>query len=66
MRAKVTAQGVLIPKEWFGNATEVEVFEEEGRIVLVSLNDPIFSLGTHPVKTGVADASENLDDHLYS
>jgi virulence-associated protein VagC len=66
MRAKVTAQGVLIPKEWFGRVTEVEIREEEGRVIVVGLNDPIFSLGTHPVKTGVTDASENLDDYLYS
>jgi virulence-associated protein VagC len=66
MRAKITAQGVLIPKDWFADATEVEIRKEEGRIIVVALNDPIFSLGTRPVKTGVTDASENLDKHLYS
>jgi hypothetical protein len=66
MRAKITAQGVLIPKDWFPDATEVEILKEEGRIVVVAVDDPIFNLGKHPVKTGVTDASENLDDHLYS
>jgi virulence-associated protein VagC len=58
MRAKITPQGVLIPKDWFAGATEVEIRKEEGRVVTVALNDPIFSLGTHPIKTGVKDASD--------
>ena len=28
-------------------------------------NDSIFDLGKNPVKVGVSDASENLDDYLY-
>ena len=27
--------------------------------------DTIFNIGNNPVKTGVADASENLDKYLY-
>jgi hypothetical protein len=66
MRAKITAEGVLVPKEWFGNAKEVEILAEDGRVVLVALTDPIFKLGTRPVTTGVKDGSEALDEHLYS
>lgn len=28
-------------------------------------HDSIFDLGKNPVKVGVSDASENLDDYLY-
>jgi virulence-associated protein VagC len=66
MRAKVTSEGVLVPKEWFGNTNEVEILAEGGRVILVALTDPIFKLSTRLVRTGVKDGSETLDEHLYS
>lgn len=66
MRAKVTAEGVLVPKAYLGEADEVEILLEDGKVVLVALNDPIFQLGKQPVHTGVGDASEDLDARLYS
>ena len=65
MRAKVTSKGVLIPKEWFGSATEVEIIAEQDRVLIIRVDDPIFALGTSPVKTGVNDASEDLNKYLY-
>lgn len=57
---------MLIPKVWLGDATEVELVVEAGKVVLIARTDPIFTLGTQPVTTGVADASENLDEYLQS
>ena len=66
MTAKVTAQGVLIPKEWLGDAEEVEIHKENGSIVIVpaAKADPIFALGKHPVEADVSDASINHDAYL--
>lgn len=67
MRAKVTEQGVLIPREWLEGIDEVELRQEEHVIVVipVMLDDPIFELGKHPVTVDVDDASINHDRYLY-
>ena len=57
---------MLIPKDWFADATEVEIRKEDGCVIIIALNDPVFNLGKQPVKTGVKDASENLDAQSYS
>ncbi len=67
MRAKVTDQGVLVPKEFFGFAEEVEI-RQEGTVVLivpVGEEDHIPGLGRDPVTCAVTDASRNLDRYLY-
>lgn len=56
-----------------GDAREVEIREENGRIVIVPLQetkqaaeeDPLLGLGEKPVPCGRPDASENHDTHLY-
>ena len=69
MTAKVTKDGLNIPKAWLGDAKEVEVRRERGAIV-ISLNapgseaDPIFDLGKDPVEVDVIDASERHDHFL--
>ncbi len=67
MRAQVTEQGVLIPREWLEGIDEVELRQEENVIVVVPvmLDDPIFELGQHPVTVDVDDASINHDRYLY-
>jgi hypothetical protein len=78
-RLPVTDQGVVIPKVWFGEATEVELREENGRLWLFPVShstesplpapfdpeDPIWNWGKDPVDTGITDASVNLDKYLY-
>ena len=66
MRAKVTEQGVLIPREWLEGIDEVELRQEENVIVVVpvTMDDPIFELGLHPVTVDVDDASVNHDRYL--
>jgi virulence-associated protein VagC len=68
MRAKVTEQGVVIPKQWLEGVTEVEIRRENNLIILVPIqdNDPIFSLGTEPVDLDVTDASTNHDVYIVT
>jgi len=67
MVAKVTSEGLLLPKELLGSADEVQILEEPGRIVVILQpdNDPIWNLGKNPIKLGITDASVNLDKYLY-
>jgi hypothetical protein len=71
MIMKVTSRGITIPRRLLGEAKEVEVRQEEDRIVVVPVgdeplpaDDPIYELGSDPIKFGVTDASVNLDAHL--
>jgi hypothetical protein len=50
-----------------GDAIEVEVHTEEGRIVMtpVSADDPILGLGDEPMMTGTSDGAEHHDPHIY-
>jgi hypothetical protein len=68
VNAKVTDEGVLIPKRLLRGVAEVEIRQENGIILVVpkTTDDPIFKLGLHPVDCGAADASENLDHYLYA
>ena len=66
MKARVTEEGVTIPKTLLVDVDVVEIRKEDDVIMVVPLvNDPILGLGSQPVKGNVTDASENHDDHLY-
>lgn len=68
MKANVTEQGVLIPKEMLQDGTkQVEIHIENGRIIVIPLraSDPVFNLGKNPVDTGVSDAADSHDKYLY-
>jgi virulence-associated protein VagC len=71
LTAKVTEQGVVIPREWFAGVDEVEIRRENGRVVVDPLvrreNDPIWNLGKNPIDIdlGATDISTNLDRYLY-
>lgn len=67
MTAKVTEQGLQIPKSWLGDAEEVEVRRENGTIIIetrAASNDSIFELGREPVAAEVDDASTRHDFYL--
>lgn len=68
MKAKVTEQGVVIPKELLEGTEEVEIRKENGFLMVVPItkSDPILELGKHPVVCGVPDASERHDMYLYN
>ncbi|MSP12795.1 MAG: hypothetical protein EXR62_07540 [Chloroflexi bacterium] len=63
MRAKVTDQGLLIPKRLLEGIDEVEIREEDGLIVILFIQpeDPIYQLGTEPLTIDLVDASVNHD-----
>lgn len=67
MKAEVTDQGVLIPKEMLQDGIkQIEIHIENGRIIVpVRPSDPVFNLGKNPVDTGVSDAADNHDHYLY-
>ena len=66
MKAKVTEQGVLIPKAWLEGIDDVEIRRENDTITIypATAEDPIFELGKHPITIDLDDASENHDKYL--
>ncbi len=68
MVAQVTEQGVLLPKGLLGNAQQVQIVQEPGRVVLIldPTKDPIWGLGENPISLDVDDASVNLDKYIYT
>lgn len=67
MKAKVTEEGLVIPKELLAGIEEVEIFTENHRIVIqpISQVDPILGLGSNPVMSGAPDASVHHDKYIY-
>ncbi len=81
-KARVTEEGLLIPKEVADRALgagseEVEIFEEPGRLLISPARaasgpagggeeDPIPSMGEDPVDDGGTDTSTDYDRYLYS
>lgn len=70
MKVKVTKEGVMIPRELlvgFDEFDEADVIRENGRIVVIPKvkSAPIFEFGKHPVRSGIRDASVNLDHYIY-
>lgn len=67
MKVKVTEQGVNIPKRMLEGVQEVDIRQEEGRVVVEPIReeDPIFGLGRTPVTCDVSDASAQHDRYLY-
>lgn len=67
MRTKVSADGLVIPKELLEGITEVDIRKQNGLIIVmpVGKEDPLYDIGRSPVKLGIPDASENLDKYIY-
>ena len=67
MVAKVTAQGLWIPRSLLRGMSQVEIRRGKNRITLVPTSrvDPIRKLGRKPIACGLADASTNHDQYLY-
>jgi hypothetical protein len=80
MKARITKDGLLIPKEVVDRlgSEEVEITQEPGRLLIAPAGeaedqtgpnggeDPILDLGRNPVRTGVRDGSTNHDRYLYT
>jgi len=67
MRAKVTENGVLIPKKWLEGIDEVDIQRTQNMIIVVPVqaDDPTLNLGKQPILLDVEDASLNHDRYLY-
>lgn len=76
IKTKVTAQGVLIPRQLLEGIEEVEIKKENGVITIMpmeqmnsngscSQHDPIWNLGENPVECDISDASGQHDKYLY-
>jgi len=72
MKVKVGKRGVTVPRRMLGEAEEVEIRNEDGRIVIEPVRvfekadqDPISGLGQNPVSCGSTDASVTHDQYLY-
>ena len=66
MRAKVTQEGIIIPKKLLEGVDEVEIRQERNMILIVPIGkvDPILTLGTEPIIIEANDASINHDQYL--
>jgi hypothetical protein len=80
MKLPVTENGVTLPKAWFGNATEVEVRQENGHVRVDPLEpqatdrgtvqpydptDPIWQIGKRMSDQPIPNASAAVDKYLY-
>jgi len=67
MKTDVTEQGITIPKQFLGDAKEVEIRQEKNYIIVIPISgeDPILRFGKKPISDNVTDASENHDKYLY-
>jgi hypothetical protein len=68
MKAKVTEEGVLIPKELLEGMDEVEIRKEDGVILIMSVtpNRSIFNIGKDPIEEDITDAARNHDRYIYN
>jgi len=67
MRAKVTERGVLIPREFLKGVEEVEIRQQDRRVVVVPADeegDPIIGLGKNTAELGLGDGAENHGKYL--
>ena len=69
VKAVVSPVGVLIPRRMLRGITEVEI-RKSGRNIVVEptrpTDDPIFALGTAPVRVGTRCGAAGHDAHLYA
>ncbi len=68
MKAIVTSQGIIIPRELLGGVSEIEIRSENNRIIIIPLPepDPILALGSEPIDDTITDGSVNHDRYLHS
>jgi hypothetical protein len=66
MKAKVTEQGLFIPKQFLEGIDEVEIRKERNIILIVPVgDDPILQFGQQPIVCDLVDASEQHDRYIY-
>lgn len=67
MKLTATEQGLLIHKELLGENQEFEIIQEQGKIIIISVEkkSSIWDLGSNPVECDVKDGAINHDRYLY-
>lgn len=79
MILKVSADGLLIPRDFLPGVEEYDLRREEGRIVVVPVSGAyalpggeatekigsIYELGVDPVDCGIRDGAERHDHYIY-
>jgi hypothetical protein len=62
----VSGDGLHVPREWLGEATEVEIrVLDSGEVRILPLGpDPLDGLAAAPVQTGLGDAVEHRDRYI--
>ncbi len=68
MKAKVTEDGINIPKQFLEGMDEVEIRREDGVVLVVPINShrPVFDIGTDPLEDEITDASVNHDHYIHN
>ncbi|MGI0481903.1 AbrB/MazE/SpoVT family DNA-binding domain-containing protein [Geminocystis sp. CENA526] len=66
MKLKVTNQGVVIPKELLGESEEIEIIQQDDKLIIIKKKPSIWDLGKNPVKCDVTDGAINHDKYLYN
>lgn len=67
MKAKVTNEGVQIPKSLLEGVKEVEIKKENGLILVLPLADEsTLKRGSQPVEDEAGDAAENHSQYILS
>ncbi|HFD39121.1 MAG TPA: hypothetical protein ENJ31_04645 [Anaerolineae bacterium] len=67
IKAQVTAEGLLVPRQLLAGIREVEIRREEHLISIVplALDDLILELGQSPIFGEPPDVSERHDQYIY-
>ncbi|MDF5730292.1 MAG: hypothetical protein PUP92_20285 [Rhizonema sp. PD38] len=68
MKLTATEKGLLIPKQLLGDNQEFEILQENGKIIITSINQTssICDLGSNPVEYDVKDGAIRHDHYLYN
>lgn len=68
MKAKVTENGITIPKHLLEGVDEVEIRKEDGLILVMPVRPyrPVFNIGKDPIEEEITDASVNHDFYIYN
>lgn len=53
MKLKVTNKGVMIPKELLGESEEIEIIQQDDKLIIIKKKPSIWDLGKNPVTSKV-------------
>ncbi len=67
MKSVVTKDGVLIPQSMLRGVKRIQISKQAGRVVVqpITSDDPIWSVGSKPGRSGLGNLAAHHDDYLY-